>query len=106
MEVAKFSQQSFHDSVDVLLECVNLAGPVVFLEILDHLLHVVLQVDHVVLLGSEPRLGEPVVEDNVDATDGSCGISALVSIGTISGGIGARQLDLSLCPGLVLGRLY
>merc|ERR1719192_442979 len=90
-----------HVAVDVLLKAVNFVCPAVVLQVGDNLLHVVLQVDSVVLLRAESRLGKTVVEDDVNTTDGAR-ISASIAILALSGGVGAVELDVALCSCLVL----
>ena len=68
LEIAELAKKALHHAVDVLLESVHLGCSVVVLQILHNLLHVVLQVDSVVLLRAESRLGETVVEDDVNTT--------------------------------------
>ena len=81
LEIFELFQQLCHDLVDVGLEGGNLSFPAVVLQVLDHLLHVVLQVDHVVFLGAKTGFREPVVEDDVNTTD-SCGVTTFISIST------------------------
>ena len=99
LEILELLEEVLHDVVDVGLELVHLRGPVVVLQVLDHLLHVVLEIDGEVLLGAEPGLDQPVVEDYVDAGDGLLG-GALV--GLFGGGVGASQNNLVSLAGLVL----
>ena len=68
MKVLETPQNILHVAIDVLLEGVHLVCPAVALEVGDDLLHVVLQVHSVVLLGPKARLGETVVEHDVDPT--------------------------------------
>ena len=68
MKVLETPQNILHVAIDVLLEGVHLVCPAVALEVGDDLLHVVLQVHSVVLLGPKARLGETVVENDIDPT--------------------------------------
>ena len=68
LKVLETPQNILHVAIDVLLEGVHLVCPAVALEVGDDLLHVVLQVHSVVLLGPKARLGETVVEHDVDPT--------------------------------------
>ena len=68
LKVLETPQNILHVAIDVLLEGVHLVCPAVALEVGDDLLHVVLQVHSVVLLGPKARLGETVVENDVDPT--------------------------------------
>ncbi len=73
-----------------------LVGLSVLLEVLDDLLHVVLEVGGVVLLGAEAGLHQPVVEHHVHpGLDGL--LRALVRL--LRGGVGARKLDIVLLAG-------
>merc|ERR1712186_178192 len=65
LQVTKPPQKTLHNTVDVLLEALDLISLVVGLEVGDHPLHVVLQVVHVVSLLPEPGLHESVVKDEV-----------------------------------------
>ena len=71
----------------------------ILLEVFDHLLHVVLEVDGEVLLGSESGLDQAVVQDHVDAGDGGL-VRSLV--GFLGRGVGTLQDDLTLLAGFVL----
>merc|ERR1719500_2121843 len=62
-------------------------------------LHVVHEVDHVVILTTEPCLDKSVVEDQVDSGLGSR-VCALISF--LSAGVGALQLDVALASRNVL----
>merc|ERR1740129_2724140 len=88
LKVTKFSQQTLHDSVDVLFESLDLVLLVVALQIGHDPLHVVLQVVHVVSLLPEPGLHESVVEDEVHS-ELHCLLSALISL--LSAGIRALE---------------
>merc|ERR1719305_61664 len=88
LEVAKFSQQSFHDSVDILLESLDLVLLVVALQIGHDPLHVVLEVVHVISLLPEPSLDQSVVEDEVHSRLHGL-LSALISL--LGAGIGALE---------------
>ena len=68
LKVLETPQNILHVAIDVLLEGVHLVCPAVALEVGDDLLHVVLQVHSVVLLGPKARLGETVVENDIDPT--------------------------------------
>lgn len=99
MQVLKGSEQLLHDVVDVLLEGVYLACLVVILEVLDHLLHVVLQIDGEVLLGAEAGLHKAVVENDVDARG-----AALIVVVTcfLGGSVRTGKNNLAFFAGLVL----
>ena len=60
LEITEFTEESLHDSVDVLLKAVHLIGLVVSLKVGDHPLHVILQVVHVVGLLAKAGLDQPV----------------------------------------------
>ena len=99
LEILESAEKVLHDSGDVLLEVVDLAGAVVLLEVLDHLLHVVLEVHGEVLLGPEAGLHEPVVEDDVDAGGGGL---VCAFVGLLGGSVGSLQDDIVALAGLVL----
>merc|ERR1712156_447837 len=63
LEIVELSEKTFHDSVDVLFEVINLIGLVVLLKVFNHLLHVVLQVCHVVSFLAKASLNKSVVEN-------------------------------------------
>jgi len=93
------SEEFFHVVVDALLEFINLGFAVVLFEVVDDLLHVVLQVDGEVLLGTEAGFDQSVVEDDIDAGDASL-VGAF--LGFLGGSVGARENNLALFTGLVL----
>ena len=53
LQLLESSQEILHDGVDVGLEGIDLRGSVVLLQVLDDFLHVFLQVNHEIFLGSE-----------------------------------------------------
>ena len=93
------THEVLHDSGDVLLECVHLVSLVILFQVLDYLLHVVLEVDGEILLGAKSGFHQTMVQDDIDAGDGSL-FAALV--GFLSGGIGALKHDLAFLARLVL----
>ena len=62
LEIAELAQKALHHAVDVLLESVHLSCSVVVLQILHNLLHVVLEVGHVVVLLGKTSLNQPKVD--------------------------------------------
>merc|ERR1719341_295054 len=69
LKVFELAKEFLHDTIDVLLEIVNFSSFAVVFQILDDLLHVVLQVDGVILLATKTGLDQPMVKDEVDSTD-------------------------------------
>ena len=62
LEIAELAKKALHHAVDVLLESVHLGCSVVVLQILHNLLHVVLEVGHVVVLLGKACLNQPKVD--------------------------------------------
>ena len=50
LEIAELAKKALHHAVDVLLESVHLTSSVVLFQVFHNLLHVVLEVGHVVIL--------------------------------------------------------
>ena len=61
LEIAELAKKALHHAVDVLLESVHLGCSVVVLQILHNLLHVVLEVGHVVVLLGKTSLNQPEI---------------------------------------------
>ena len=61
LEVTELAEKPFHHAIDVLLESVHLSRPVVLLQVLHNLLHVVLEVGHVVILLGKSCLNQPEI---------------------------------------------
>merc|ERR1719275_198656 len=67
LEVAELAEEPFHHTIDVLLESVHLTGSVVLFQVFHNLLHVVLEVGHVVILLGKTSLNQSVVQNKVYA---------------------------------------
>ena len=117
LEIAELAQKALHHAVDVLLESVHLSCSVVVLQILHNLLHVVLEVGHVVVLLGKTSLNQPkvdkmlrsilqggrispVVENQVDTGLGGL-LGALLHL--LGGGVAALELHVAERSHLVLG---
>ena len=116
LEIAELAKKALHHTVDILLESVHLSCTVVVLQILHNLLHVVLEVGHVVvLLGkaclNQPEIAQmskrhlagfssPVVENQVDTGLGGL-LGALLHL--LGGGVAALELHVAERSHLVLG---
>ena len=61
LEIAELAKKALHHAVDILLESVHLGCSVVVLQILHNLLHVVLEVGHVVVLLGKTSLNQPKI---------------------------------------------
>ena len=61
LEIAELAKKALHHAVDVLLESVHLGCSVVVLQIFHNLLHVVLEVGHVVVLLGKASLNQPEI---------------------------------------------
>ena len=61
LEIAELAKKALHHAIDVLLESVHLGCSVVVLQILHNLLHVVLEVGHVVVLLGKASLNQPEI---------------------------------------------
>ena len=61
LEVAELAEEPFHHTIDVLLESVHLTSSVVLFQVFHNLLHVVLEVGHVVILLGKTSLNQPEV---------------------------------------------
>merc|ERR1711988_1837920 len=93
LEIAKLAKKALHHTVDILLESVHLSCSVVVLQILHNLLHVVLEVGHVVVLLGKTSLNQPVVENQVDTGLGGL-LGALLHL--LGGGVAALVLAVHL----------
>merc|ERR1719361_1244363 len=65
LEVAELAEEPFHHAIDVLLESVHLTSSVVLFQVFHNLLHVVLEVGHVVILLGKTSLNQSVVQNEV-----------------------------------------
>jgi len=101
LEVLELGQETFDVLVDVGLEEFDLVLLAGGLQMLDNLLHVNLDILEVILLGCKASVCEPVVENDIDSTDGSWIVGSLVSVSSISGGIGTAQDYFSFLASLV-----
>ena len=92
LKVIKSSQKTLHDTIDVLLEALDLISLVVALQVGDDPLHVVLQVGHVVSLLTKSSLHQPLVEDEIYSRLHGL-IGAFISL--FSTGVGSFQDKVS-----------